>query len=502
MIARNVVWNWAGMAIPMLSGFVLAPFLVHRLGELRYGEWILIASMTNYFGLLDLGIRGSVGRFIAYHRARGEQQGVNETLSTALSVLGTAGLIALVVTCFLPSVFFHLIDVPAEDQVACHWALLIVGLNLALTLPFNVFDATLWAYQRFDVLNGIDIPAVVARTVATFFLISQGYGLVALAMVTLATTVGASLAKAYFSFVHDPELSVHWRHIKGPALRSLYGYGIWLFAISVTRIVLGEVNPLLIGVFLGPGPVTPYSIAKRLMGYATSLLIAGTNVLTPVATTCHAQGTQETQKTMFFQGGRYCTLLALFFLTAYAFLGRPFIRLWMGPEQVSCYPLLMILAVGEVLPMSQWATFSMVVGIGRHRFIALVFLTEGILAVGLSMVLLQWYGLRGACLSLAVVGFVFRGLVQVWYGCRTMDVALETYFRKALLPPALSALLPALVLAIVSLWGEPQSWLTFLAEGSLFAAVYLGTWVVFFDHHHLRTYAFPVWKAMLGTVKS
>ena len=44
------------MAIPMLAGFVIAPFLVHRLGELRYGEWILIASMTNYFGLLDLGI--------------------------------------------------------------------------------------------------------------------------------------------------------------------------------------------------------------------------------------------------------------------------------------------------------------------------------------------------------------------------------------------------------------------------------------------------------------
>src|SRR5436305_14506305 len=94
VIARNVVWNWAGMAMPMLAGFVVAPFLVHRLGELRYGEWILIASMTNYFGLLDLGIRGSVGRYIAYHRARDEQDGVNQTLSTAIAVLGGAGALA------------------------------------------------------------------------------------------------------------------------------------------------------------------------------------------------------------------------------------------------------------------------------------------------------------------------------------------------------------------------------------------------------------------------
>ena len=72
-IARNVVWNWAGMATPMLAGFVIAPFLVHRLGELRYGEWILISSMTNYFGLLDLGIR-QLERFDEVSWGYGKQQ--------------------------------------------------------------------------------------------------------------------------------------------------------------------------------------------------------------------------------------------------------------------------------------------------------------------------------------------------------------------------------------------------------------------------------------------
>src|SRR5262249_43465771 len=156
------------------------------------------------------------------------------------------------------------------------------------------------------------------------------------------------------------QLRIHWRYVQGPALRNLYSYGVWLFVISVTRLVLGEINPLIIGAFLGPGPVTPFSIAKRLMGYAGSLLLAGANVLTPVATASQAQGSQKMQEAILFQGGRYCTLFALYFLAAYAFLGRPFIRLWMGPDLVSCYTLLMILAVGEVLPMSQWATYSMI----------------------------------------------------------------------------------------------------------------------------------------------
>src|SRR5678816_2847734 len=86
-IARYVLWYVSGMSAGMLVGFVVAPFLIHRLGETGYGLWVLIGSLTGYFGLLDLGVRGSVGRFIAYHRAQGDQRGVNATLTTALMVL-------------------------------------------------------------------------------------------------------------------------------------------------------------------------------------------------------------------------------------------------------------------------------------------------------------------------------------------------------------------------------------------------------------------------------
>src|SRR5437867_27440 len=149
VIARNVIWNGAGLATPMLAGFIVAPFLVHELGDTRYGLWILIASMTSYFGLLDLGVRGSVGRNIAYHRAKGDAAGANAILSTAVAILCLAGLIAAAGTFAVLLVFFHIFDVPAADVASCRLALLVVGLNLALTLPLNVFDATLWAFQRF-----------------------------------------------------------------------------------------------------------------------------------------------------------------------------------------------------------------------------------------------------------------------------------------------------------------------------------------------------------------
>ncbi len=45
-LAGNVIWNWAGLSVTVLTGFVLAPYLVHHLGDTVYGLWILIASMS------------------------------------------------------------------------------------------------------------------------------------------------------------------------------------------------------------------------------------------------------------------------------------------------------------------------------------------------------------------------------------------------------------------------------------------------------------------------
>src|SRR5262245_37221296 len=95
VVARNVLWNWAGMATYMLAGFVVAPFLVHHLGETNYGLWILIASLTGYFSLLDLGVGGSVGRNVAFHRAKNDQDAVNAIVSTALALLSGVALLAL-----------------------------------------------------------------------------------------------------------------------------------------------------------------------------------------------------------------------------------------------------------------------------------------------------------------------------------------------------------------------------------------------------------------------
>src|SRR5262249_31271907 len=131
-IALNVIYNWAGMAVNLLTGFLTVRLLVDQLGAQGYGLWIQIASLSGYFGLLDLGIRGSVGRNMAYCRARGDAAGVRALFSTALAIFTVPAGLALVATGGVLLVFFQVFEVPAALLPAARLALLILGVNLAL----------------------------------------------------------------------------------------------------------------------------------------------------------------------------------------------------------------------------------------------------------------------------------------------------------------------------------------------------------------------------------
>lgn len=472
ILVRNVIWNWSGVATSMAAGFVVAPFLVRRLGDTNYGLWILIGSLTGYFGLLDLGVRGSVGRYVAFYRAKNDQGGVNSILSTALAILCGVAFLGLLLTIGVLLVFFHLFEVPAEQMASTRLALLIVGFNLAVMVPLDVFNSTLWAFQRFDILNAVDIVMVTIRTAVTFLLIGQGYGLVALAVITLFWTLGSAAIKAGMSFRLNPGLRLGPSYVKRWAIGCLYGYGIWLVVLSLARVALPKLNPVLIGARLGVAMVTPFSIATRLIEYATSLVSSSTGVLTPVATTFHAEDKHDSQRRLFLLGGKCCLVLALFFSTLFLCLGKPFLLLWMGPAFESSATLLAVLAIGEVLPLSQLATSSLILGVGRHKVLALMGLIENMVAVALALVLMRPLGLLGVCLGVALPGAVFRGIGPLVFGCRLARVSLREYARRSLLPPFAAVAIPGLGLAALAYWRPPAGWLELVLETGLFGVSY------------------------------
>src|SRR5206468_11569134 len=117
-IARSVVLNWIALAISVGIAFFLSPFVIHRLGNLAYGLWTLVISMTGYMSLLDLGLRGAVTRFVSKYYARGEHLESSRALSAALWFRAWIGLLVIVTSLGLSQAATHVFQLPAEMQLA------------------------------------------------------------------------------------------------------------------------------------------------------------------------------------------------------------------------------------------------------------------------------------------------------------------------------------------------------------------------------------------------
>ncbi|MCS7047076.1 MAG: oligosaccharide flippase family protein [Gemmataceae bacterium] len=477
-VASNVIWNWAGSLTHLLVGFVVMRFLVDRLGPTLYGLWILIAALTGYFSMLDLGISGALSRNIAFLRSRGDSDGVNRLVSTAVAMLLGAAALTVAATGLVLVIFFHIFSVPEEVTRDVQIAIVLVGLNLALSFPCGVFFSMLWAYERFDLLNRVEIPSILARAVLTIWWVSHGGGLIALAIITLGTSLASGLGKMVCCFRIEPRLRVSAKLVDAEAGRAMFGYGIWFFLLSLSRTVGPQISPTLVGNRLDAAKVTAFRIPLQLTAYANTFLCAGTQVLTPHATALHANEKADEQRRLFLDGGRYSLYLGLGFVSLFFWLGEPLIRLWMGAEFVHTWNLLMILALGELLPMSQWISHGVMLGMGKHRSMAILSVVENVVMTALAWFLIGSYGLVGVSVAVAVPAFVFRGLWQWWLGCRLVGISLWQSLWHSFVPTVALAVVPALILAGWLAWLPVTTWPRLLLAAAVYAATYAvgGVW--------------------------
>jgi O-antigen/teichoic acid export membrane protein len=500
IVLRNVIWNWAGTFITMAAGFLIAPFLINELGERLYGLWLQIASLTNFFGFLDLGIRGAVGRNVAFLRARKDHEGVNAILNTSLALLGGLAVIAMLAILVYRLFFFDLFDVGVDLTAKVHWTLLIIGINLALVLVFNAFDATLWGFQRFDILNAVDIPAALLRTGLVFYFVGSGRGLITLALITLALTCYCGCLKMWFTFRVAPELRLRRDYVSRLATRQLLGYGLWYFVLSISRLFNIQIGPQIVSNRLGSGAVTPFWTSVNLIRYAGAIMVAATGVLMPLATGFHAQQERDSQRNLFLEGSKYCTALSFFFLSFFLFLGEPLLVLWLSrvPDARDWFVLVVILALGEALPMTQMVTWNILLGMARHSLLAIWSLIENLIAIPASIFLathtelvqsgidyLQRFtgvslsgltknaGLVGLCLAFAAPAVVCRGILPILFGCQLLQVPLWSYIRVVLVPTTLLWAPSTLGLILLNAWHAPTTWPGLIINVSLFALVYL-----------------------------
>ena len=471
-IASNVIANASVALVNGVIGILTVALLARELGPERYGVWVLIGLVTTYLVLGDLGLIAATGRRLAMRHAVEDRSKAARIASTHVAASLALAAIVLLAAATAGAFFGAIFAVPPALQREAFGGLLLTGMSTALYIIFSIFTCQLWARERLDVVAAIEIPVQIGKLLAILLLIDRDSSLALLAAITIPANLVSGLAAMTacrrlglrpgirLSLASRAELGETWR------------LGLRLFAYQFVRTANLLTGATIAGNRLGPAAVTSYSLARVLVTYAASFIDTAAQAVAARAVRLHSGGEADQQRKLFQLGGRHAAGLAAFFLGGFLALGEPFMRLWQGGRHDEAVPLLLVLAAGESLAMSQSVTTAVLLGMNRQLGLLRLALAEIAAAVLLGVILSQRLGVLGLCLGVAAASLLVRGVGQIFIGCSALGLPILPYAGRALVPGLLCAIPATLATWWLSRHLGVGSWAAFVAAGGVYALLY------------------------------
>jgi O-antigen/teichoic acid export membrane protein len=446
-LIKNVGSSWFSLGCNILVGVFLSPFILHRLGNTAYGAWVLVFSVTGYYGLFDLGIRSSIIRYVSTYTATNDIEGVSRLINTALTVYtaigGAAIVTTLVVSGFLES-FFHM---PPGFLATARVLFLMVGTAVALGFPAGVFTGILEGLNRFYFVNATNLAATLLRAVLIVVALNRGYGLIAVATITVTLPLLAAAVRAVIALRVLP-LRFGWKYVDRGALGQIASYSGVSFILMIAYKLRFKTDEIVIAKMLSVAAVTYFSIGDRLVDYTGELVSSLAQVFVPMSGQSDAKGDTQQLKKILIAGNRACALIVFPITATLLILGKSVIAAWVGERYIkACYPVMVTVLIPSTFLLAQAASPRILYGMAKHRSLAWVTGMEAIANLILSVALIPPLGLVGDALGTAIPLTCTALFFLPRHLCRVLGVRVGFFLRRAytlpimLCAPSVAALL-------------------------------------------------------------
>ncbi len=395
-ILRNIVANWGGFVFSVGIGFILAPYVVRHLGNIEYGVWSLVISLTGYLSLLDLGVRGAVTRYVARFHTKAEHQRSSQVASAAMAIFCATAVIVVALSVLLATVPLARMKIPPPYLFAARVVLILTGVSTALSLINGVYGGILVALQRFDLTNGTEIASTGLRSLAIIVVLHHGLGLISLALLNLLFNVARLFVNLVLARKLYPQVRIRAASVDRQNLRLIFSFSVFSFLLHVGLSLIYASDLVVIGVYLPVSAVAFYVIGANLVEYTRTLVGGISQTMTPLASSIEAQqGTQGLQA-LVLKGSSWATMAVLPVAATFLIRGSSFIAMWMGAEFADLSGrVLKILAVTVLFSASASVGSSVMLGISRHKPLVAIHLAEGLCNLGLSIFLVKRIGIIG-----------------------------------------------------------------------------------------------------------
>ena len=252
----NLASNLAQVAAGLVTSFFLVRIQILHLGAAGNGAWVLVASLGDLLGLLELGVGTAVLTLASSALARGDERGAAPVFRAAARfyLLAAAGAIAAsaALAMWLPVLF----ELPVTVVDQARLAILILGADTALTLGTSPFRLALQARHRFELINWCAMGRWLVRFALLWWGLPHFPSLVFMAGVSFAVSLVVNVVTTVAGSRHGSPWGERAGASGAVVSRRIAGYALWVVLAMLGSRIAYTADTVIIGAFLGPVEIT------------------------------------------------------------------------------------------------------------------------------------------------------------------------------------------------------------------------------------------------------
>jgi O-antigen/teichoic acid export membrane protein len=404
---KNIAGLFTLKGINIAIGFVMVPLTLSYLDPTRYGIWITLSAIFNWFSLFDVGLGHGMRNRLAEAIAKNDITRARIYISTTYAVLVI--IFTIVFLLFLITNFFLdwtvLLNTAKEYKEELGLLAGFVFFFFCMRFVTDLIGTIALAKQEPAFSQLINVGGRVLSLMGIWLLTLMADGrLLYLGITLTAIPVITSLVLSFIVFrSRYKSIRPSFELIRFAELRNLMSLGIKFFVIQIAAIVFYQTNNIIIAQLFGPEEVTPYSIAFQYFSIAT---FAFTTILTPywsAFTDAYVSGdTDWIKKVMrnfkLMWIGLLAFVVILFFASDYVIL------LWVGDTIKIQKELNLVIAVYTLITAFNAIYSQFMNGVGKVMIQFYFAAGMAIIHIPLALYFAKQYGISGIMYSTIIFG--------------------------------------------------------------------------------------------------
>ena len=435
-LVRNTLANAFASGVVALLAVVMTPFFLRRLGPAEYGVWLLATTLTfanGYLGLADLGLQQAGVRLVAEARSRGDEQRVNEVISTMAVLFVVVGTVLGALLAAVASTVSDVFSIEPALRAAATAVFALVGAQIAVDLPGASLLAVIEGAQRYAALRLVDVGGRVVWAATALVVVLQGGGVVAMGAASLVIAV-LFLGVAYVLARRvEPNLRISPKGATRATLGQILRQGVSLLVLRVTSVVYRQMDRAILGITLTSSAVARYEVAYKIHATAAMVLSVAPSAVMPAAAFLHAAEDRDHLRSLYLRGTKYTVALSLPVTLAALLYAGPLIRTWVGDEYEGMTAATQLFLVYPILVSVHVIGLTMLVGLGRMREMVVLSPAAVLCNLVVSVALAPRLGIIG------VIWGTLAGYVLIWFPylrlmLKSFAVGVAEWTRAVVLP--------------------------------------------------------------------